>query len=156
MGDAATGVRSWGLRVGLISSSLTPNPSSLAPHNSPDRSDRSFRFVWSNRHNPTDKVEERVLASRGESGFVPISRPTQANLAGRDASSQGETMRLRSSRWAASVLALGMSAAIAVAQPPAVPATDAAYPPEALNYSFDDGGNLYDDLGRIGFEILFP
>lgn len=65
-------------------------------------------------------------------------------------------MRLRSSRWAASVLALGMSAAIAVAQPPAVPATDAAYPPEALNYSFDDGGNLYDDLGRIGFEILFP
>lgn len=55
-------------------------------------------------------------------------------------------MRLRSSRWAASVLALGMSAATAIAQPPAAPATDAAYPPEALNYSFDDGGNFYDEL----------
>ena len=40
-------------------------------HSLPDRSDRSFRFVWSNRHNPTDKAEERVLAARGESGFVP-------------------------------------------------------------------------------------
>lgn len=55
-------------------------------------------------------------------------------------------MRLRSSRWAASVLALGMSAAAAIAQPPAAPATDAAYPPEALNYSFDEGGNFYDEL----------
>lgn len=55
-------------------------------------------------------------------------------------------MRLRSSRWAASVLALGMSAAVAIAQPPAAPATDAAYPSEALNYSFDDGGNFYDEL----------
>lgn len=55
-------------------------------------------------------------------------------------------MRRRSSRWAASVLALGMSAATAVAQPPAVPATDAAYPPEALNYSFDDEGNFLDEL----------
>lgn len=58
-------------------------------------------------------------------------------------------MRLRSSRWAASVMALGMSAAIAIAQPPAAPATDAAYPSEALNDSFDAGG-------RISFEILFP
>ena len=41
------------------------------PQPLPDRSDRSFRFVWSNRHNPTDKSEERVLAARGESGFVP-------------------------------------------------------------------------------------
>ncbi len=55
-------------------------------------------------------------------------------------------MRLRSSRWAASVLALGMSAAAAIAQPPAAPATDAAYPSEALNYTFDDGGNFYDEL----------
>lgn len=54
-------------------------------------------------------------------------------------------MRLRLSRWAASVLALGVSAATAVAQPPAAPPTDAAYPPEALNYSFDDG-NFYDEL----------
>ncbi len=56
-------------------------------------------------------------------------------------------MRLRSSRWAASVLVLGMSAATAIAQPPAAPATDAAYPqPEALNYSFDESGNFYDEL----------
>ena len=40
------------------------------PPTSPDRSDRSFRFVWSNRHNSTDKTEESVLAARGESGFV--------------------------------------------------------------------------------------
>ncbi len=46
-------------------------------------------------------------------------------------------------------MALGMSAAIAIAQPPAAPATDAAYPSEALNDSFDAGG-------RISFEILFP
>ena len=55
-------------------------------------------------------------------------------------------MRLRSSRWSASVLALGMSAATAVAQSPAAPATDAAYPAQALNYSFDEGGNFYDEL----------
>ena len=55
-------------------------------------------------------------------------------------------MRLRSSRWAASVLALGMSAATAIGQPPAAPATDAAYPSEALNYSFDEGGNFFDEL----------
>lgn len=55
-------------------------------------------------------------------------------------------MRLRLSRWAASVLALGVSAATVVAQPPAEPPIDAAYPPEALNYSFDDGGNFYDEL----------
>lgn len=54
-------------------------------------------------------------------------------------------MRLRLSRWAASVLALGVSAATAVAQPPAAP-TDVAYPPEALNYSFGDEGNFFDEL----------
>lgn len=56
-------------------------------------------------------------------------------------------MRLRSSRWAASVLALGMSAATVIAQPPDAPATDAAYPqPEALNYSFDEADSFYDEL----------
>lgn len=55
-------------------------------------------------------------------------------------------MRLRSSRWAASVLALGMSATAAIAQPPTAPATDAAYPAEALNYSFEEAGNFYDEL----------
>lgn len=55
-------------------------------------------------------------------------------------------MRLRLSRWAASVLALGMSAAATIAQPPATPTTDAAYPPEALNYSFDEEGNFFDEL----------
>ena len=55
-------------------------------------------------------------------------------------------MRLRLSRWAASVLALGMSAATSVAQPPTAPATDAAYPPEALNYSFNEAGNFLDEL----------
>ena len=63
-------------------------------------------------------------------------------------------MRLRSSRWAASVLALGMSAAAAIAQPPAAPATDAAYPSEALNYSFDEGGNFYDELD-LGSQFRF-
>ncbi len=57
-------------------------------------------------------------------------------------------MRLRSSRWSASVLALSMAAAAAtaIAQPPAAPATDAAYPADALNYSFDETGNFYDEL----------
>ena len=55
-------------------------------------------------------------------------------------------MRLRLSRWAASVLTLGMSAATAIAQPPAAPSADAAYPSEALNYSFDEAGNFYDEL----------
>ena len=57
-------------------------------------------------------------------------------------------MRLRSSRWSASVLALALAAvaATAIAQPPAAPATDAAYPADALNYSFDESGNFYDEL----------
>lgn len=61
-------------------------------------------------------------------------------------------MRLRSSRWTASVLALGMSAASAIAQPPSAPvATPAppeasAYPQEGLNYSFDEGSEFYDGL----------
>ncbi len=66
-------------------------------------------------------------------------------------------MFLRSTRWAASVLALGMSAATVVAQPPAAPAkappvSDAliappsAYPQEGVNYSFEDGDNFYNEL----------
>ena len=57
-------------------------------------------------------------------------------------------MRLRSSRWSASVWALGLAAmaATAIAQPPAAPPTDAAYPADALNYSFDESGNLFDEL----------
>ncbi len=69
----------------------------------------------------------------------------------------GIKMFLRSTRWAASVLALGMSAAIAIAQPPtapmkAPPASDgliappSVYPQEGVNYSFEDGGNFYDEL----------
>jgi hypothetical protein len=66
-------------------------------------------------------------------------------------------MFLRSKRWAASVLALEMSAATVVAQPPAAPmnaapasnsliAPSSAYPQEGVNYSFDEGGNFYDEL----------
>ncbi|MBC7819294.1 MAG: hypothetical protein IAG10_20600 [Planctomycetaceae bacterium] len=66
-------------------------------------------------------------------------------------------MFLRSTRWTASVLALGMSAATVVAQPPAGPtnappvansliAPPSAYPQEGVNYSFDEGGNFYDEL----------
>jgi hypothetical protein len=68
-------------------------------------------------------------------------------------------MFLSSKRWAASVLALGMSAASAVAQPPAGPpsvspaptsnalmAPPAAYPQDGLNYSFDNEGNFFDEL----------
>ena len=66
-------------------------------------------------------------------------------------------MFLRSTRWAASVLALGMSAATVVAQQPAAsvkasPASDAliappsVYPQEGVNYSFQDGDNFYDEL----------
>lgn len=66
-------------------------------------------------------------------------------------------MFLRSTRWAASVLALGMSAATVVAQPPAgsvsappgvnsLMAPPAAYPQEGFNYTFADGDNFYDEL----------
>ena len=66
-------------------------------------------------------------------------------------------MFLRSTRWAASVLALGMSAATVVAQPPAAPAkappaSDAliappsVYPQEGANYSFEDGDNFFNEL----------
>lgn len=66
-------------------------------------------------------------------------------------------MFLRSTRWAASVLALGMSAATVVAQPPAAPAkappvSDAliappsAYPQEGVNYSFENGENFNNEL----------
>ena len=66
-------------------------------------------------------------------------------------------MFLRSTRWAASVLALGMSAATVVAQPPAAPASappvsdsllapPSAYPHEGANYSFEKGENFYNEL----------
>ncbi len=66
-------------------------------------------------------------------------------------------MFLRSTRWAASVLALGMSAVTAVAQPPAGTANappganslitpPMANPQEGPNYSFDETGNFYDEL----------
>lgn len=70
-------------------------------------------------------------------------------------------MFLRSTRWVASVLALGISAATAVAQPPAgsanpPPGADSlfvppsAYPQEAGDFQFnhwdDDGGSLFGDL----------
>ena len=66
-------------------------------------------------------------------------------------------MFLRSTRWAASVLALGMSAATVVAQPPAAPAKappaadsliapPSAYPQEGVNYSFENGENFYNEL----------
>lgn len=65
-------------------------------------------------------------------------------------------MFLRSTRWAASVLALGMSAAV-MAQPPAGPPTNPpvsnslmappeAYPQGGYDYVFDEGGNFYDEL----------
>lgn len=63
-------------------------------------------------------------------------------------------MNLRLSRWAASVLALGMSAATVIAQPPAAPTMDAAYPPEPLDYSFDNQGNFYDEL-ELGSQFRF-
>ena len=68
-------------------------------------------------------------------------------------------MFLRSTRWAASVLALGMSAATVGAQPPDSPATAqpgpsaaalAAFPQEAgdfqWNHWYDDGGSLFGEL----------
>lgn len=55
-------------------------------------------------------------------------------------------MRLRSSRWAASVLALGLSATTAMAQPPAPAPATTGYPAEALDYSFQDGDNFFEDL----------
>ena len=70
-------------------------------------------------------------------------------------------MFLRSTRWVASVLALGMSAATVVAQPPAGPANGppaansligppAVYPQEAgdvqFNHWYDNGGSLFGDL----------
>ena len=70
-------------------------------------------------------------------------------------------MFLRSTRWAASVLALGMSAATVVAQPPVGPANappaansligpPAVYPQEAgdvqFNHWYDDGGSLFGEL----------
>ena len=66
-------------------------------------------------------------------------------------------MFLRSTRWAASVLALGVSAATVIAQPPAgtanaPPAANSLFTPQAAhpqmesNYSFDETGNLFDEL----------
>src|SRR5690349_15898658 len=66
-------------------------------------------------------------------------------------------MRLRPTRWAASLLALGISTATAVAQTPSAPAnapvvpspsttTAPAFPQEGFDYSFDDGSNFYDEL----------